>query len=741
MTDLVSATLTIAGASSESWWVRRAHVREALSTPTRAEVWAVTTEVCELDDLIGMDASLELSSPDGGERAFHGVVIDVAETALRSDAFELRVVFASKLALLTLGRDHRIFLDKTVEEVVTDVFDRGGVASLAEWHLDASYEPHENIVQYGESDLDFVSRLLFEEGIGYIVEQDAAGERVVLFDDDATFQAIEGDTILPLVINDAARGLGLTSLAEHHRVASDEVMQLDYDLANPSTDLGTTAEAPEATAREVYLHPGHYVDPGRGQRLTDLILERLRMRTRTANAQSNVMRVATGRFFTVAGAARADADGDFIVVEAEHSLHADGDAGDAVNPGLLVYQNAFEVIPIDVPFRPQAAPEPPVISGVQHAIVTVPSGEEIHADENGRTKVRFLWDRSGIMDDTSSTWLRVGQMALGGSMIMPRVDFEVLVDFEMGDTDRPAVSGHLYNAELPPPYALPGGCTVSSMQTATTGGGPGANELRFEDAAGSEEIFVNASKDMTVSVDNDSKWEVGNNQSYTVGSNNTLSVKATHEATVVGSRTVTIGGNQNVDVGGLYGDLVGGDLTASVGGNRFVKAGEDHTETVNGNLTRTVGSLQCITGLAGVERSVVGDATVDVGAAWAELCGQARGLSVTGAYDETVGALKFIKTKGLSVSCDVAYTMNGAAELTKAGGGRSDEAKGAVALSAAGQLKIQAKSIVFEAKSKLVFRGGAAKIELTKAGAVTISAPKVKIENSEALNQLMHKSN
>src|SRR5690606_6382945 len=120
---------------------------------------------------------------------------------------------------------------------------------------------------------------------------------------------------------------------------------------------------------------------------------------------------------------------------------------------------------------------------------------------HGRAKVRFVWDRSGITDDKSSTWLRVGQLALGGSMVIPRVDFEVLVDFELGDLDRPAISGsgHLYNAEKAPPYALPGGKTVSSMQTATTEGGPGANELRFEDAAGSEEIFINASRDLIAS--------------------------------------------------------------------------------------------------------------------------------------------------------------------------------------------------------------------------------------------------
>ena len=469
------------------------------------------------------------------------------------------------------------------------------------------------------------------------------------------------------------------------------------------------------------------------------------MRTRTLGGESDVIALMPGRFFTVVDSERATLDGDYLLLEVTHTQRPAQEGGDfALGAGeALSYDNRFEVIPVDVPFRPQHAAPRPILGGVQHAFVTVPGGEEIHADEHGRAKVRFVWDRSGITDDKSSTWLRVGQLALGGSMVIPRVDFEVLVDFEVGDLDRPAISGsgHLYNAEKAPPYALPGGKTVSSMQTATTEGGPGANELRFEDAAGSEEIFLNASRDLIASVDNDTSWGVGNNQTRDVGSNETLSVTADHKTSVAGNRALDVGGNQDVNVGAEYGDGTGGSLSVSISGNRFVKSGGDHSENVSGSLTRTVGSLQAITGLAGVARTVVGDSTTDVSAAWAELAGGARGLSISGSYSETIGALKFIKAKNVSVSCDAAYVMNAAAELVKAGGGRTDDAKGAVALTAGGAFKVKAKNIVFEAKSKLVFRGGGGVIELTKAGTVKIKAPSITVENSEALNQIMHKSN
>lgn len=730
--------LAIEDCGTESWLVRHIEARERLFAPTEVVVQAWSDQPADLDALIGRSASLEAWFEEEA-RFFHGVVVDVEERALRVDSFMIEIRFESRLALLKRGRDHRIFQEMTVEEIVTDVLMRSGIADLAEWQLSASYEPHLNAVQYGESDYDFITRLLFEEGIGYVIEQDESGERIVFFDDDSAYRAIEGDSNL-MILGSAARGRhGLVRLTSAYRVTSDQVMMNDYDLEAPARDLKVSAEAEGAMAREVYFHPGGYADASRGQRLADRQLERLTMRRKTATGSSNVVRLATGRFFTVSDDGRTSGNGEYMLLEVTH--HYSAGAGGVAEQNDLVYSNEFEAIPLSVPYRPQRAAPPPVIAGVQHALVTTPGGQQIHADEHGRVKVRFLWDRSGVTDDKSSTWLRVGQLALGGSMVLPRVDFEVLVDFEFGDLDRPVVSGHLYNAELPPSYALPGGNTVSSIQSATTEGGPGANELRFEDAAGSEEIFINASKDMTLAIDDSSRWNIGNDERCEIGSNHTLAVTSDYTSGVAGSRKVDIGGNQSIDVGANLSDGIGGDLVKTISGMRLVKSGGDHAENIAGSLTRTVGSLQSITGIAGVQRTIVGSSNTTVGAAWAELAGGARALNITGTYTESIGALKFIKAKNVAVNCAAAYTMNAAAELVKAGGGRADTAKGAVALTAGGVFAVKAKNIVFEAKNKLVFRGGAGVIELTKAGMVTIKAPKITVKNAKALKQIMHKSN
>ncbi|MFK7989799.1 MAG: type VI secretion system Vgr family protein [Sandaracinaceae bacterium] len=737
-----NSILTVQDCATELWIIVGIEACERVFAPTEVIVRARTSEPPDLEAMLGKEASVELRLDDAPSRFFHGVVVDASDIALSHDAFEVELQVHSSLALLRWGRDHRIFQEQTVEEVVSDVLARAGVDAKCEWMLNGSYEPHANIVQYAESDYAFVTRLLFEEGIGFFIQQSEDDERVFFFDDDGAYLPISGESLLNVQRMGGARRQGLSHLARVHRVAPDQVSQRDYDLENPSTDLTTNAESANATGREVYLHPGQYTDSGRGQQLTDRTLERLRARCTTTEGSSNVPALSAGSYFTSAGSPRAEADGDHLILEVNHHLRPvdDGDAVEAVGQALD-YENTFESIPLDVPYRPLTAAPAPTLCGPQHAIVTVPGGEEIHADENGRTKVRFLWDRSGIVDDKSSTWLRVGQLALGGSMVMPRIDFEVLVDFELGDLDRPAVSGHLYNAELPPPYALPGGATVSSMQTATTEGGPGANELRYEDAAGSEEIFLNASKDMNASVDNNTSWSVGANQTVDVGSNNTLSVTSNTLISVAGNRTLDVGANQSTNVGGDLGDGVGADLSVSIGGNRMVQVGGDHSENTNGSLTRTVGSLQCLTGIAGYSRTVVGDATIDVGAAWAEMAGGARSVDIAGSYSETIGALKFIMAKNITVGCEATYVMNGAAELVKAGGGRTDNADGVVSLTAGGALTCKAKNIVFEADSKLVFRAGGVSIELTKAGAVTVKAPSITIKNAKVLNQIMHKSN
>jgi type VI secretion system secreted protein VgrG len=703
-------------------------VEEQLFGTYRVHFTVAVEEWIDQTALIGKDATVRLAIDSATERTWSGIVGEASIRMARDDRFELEFAIVSRLALLELGRNSKIFQDKSVVDIVTELLEGADVTH--EWKTTGTYSPRPYVVQYNESDYDFMRRLLVDEGIGFAIENDD-GATVIFFDDDSAYQPIlGGETLFDKNSTDLDSRL-VWSMDEEFRLGSDAAMLRDYDAAKPGLDLSVKAAGPSSVGREVYDHPGGFNEVGAGQPRVDRMLERLMRDKRTFRGQSNAPELAPGHTFTVVGHPRASLNERMLVVEVMHV----GAVG-----GALSYEATFVAIPVDVPYRPVHAPRKPELGGVQNAFVTGPGGAEIHCSEVGGIKVRFPWDRSGITDDRSSTWLRTGQVALGGPMILPRVGFEVLVDFELGDLDRPMIAGHLYNGEAMPPYALPGGAVRSSFQTATLDGGPSANELRFDDTAGSEEIFLNASKDWTHVVDNDSTFNVTKNETWEIGSNRTCKVGKNHQAQVVGNETVKVAANQTITIGKRLSDGLNGSYTLKVGANRKVQVGADLVEEVGGTFSRKVGSIMSFTGIAGISRRVSGNSTTKVSAAWLEIVGKSRMVSVGGSYIETIGALKLVKAKSVSVSATGGYIMNAGMEKVDIAGNRNDSAKGAFAMTAAGKISVKAKVINIAATSKLTVRAGAVTIELTSSGAVTIKAPTVEVKNAKALTQAMHQS-
>lgn len=729
--------LAIDGTEADSLMVVQFHGRESLSEGSCMTVHAVTGASPDVRAMPGKKAAFRVRQPDGATRVFHGVVTDAAVDFVRDGTFALEVTLAARVELLRLGRNCRIFQNKSVPDVVRAVLEEAGLRGEAQsWVTRATHEPQSQIVQFNESDYDFIARLLSAEGIGFMVLQRERDEQVVFFDSERDMTDVEGATTL---IERAATQLSenvVWDVRERRRGASDQVMLRDYDPARPSVDLSAAHTAEPSTGREVYEHPGDYLDIGRGRRLARRLVERLQVDTRIIDGASDQPFLRPGGRFTIEAHARGELNAQWVVVSVEHH----GLFGDAERGQTSRYDNRFVAMPPTVAYRPETAPEAPTVGGAHLAFITAPAGEEIHPDASGRVKLRYPWDRSGLLDDRSSTWSRVGQLALGGSMILPRQGYEVLVEYEFGDIDRPMVSGHLYNAEARPPYDLPGGNTRSSYQSATYQGGPGANELRFEDAAGAEEIFLNASKDLTVSVDHDTSWTVNNNQKYEVGGQRTLLVGTQHVAGVTSNRSLHVSGSQSLNTTANLAVTVGGGDDLSIGGMRLVKCGGDHNENTTGALDRTVGSLQAITGLAGFQREVVGSSTVKVSAALCLTSGGSFSSTSGAGRDQKVGALKLIKAKQVSISCKAAYTENGAAESVKCGGSRVDAATGAVTLSAGGGMSVKAKGVNLEARSRLVVIAGGCMITLTPSS-VTVKAAKIDLTGAKGLNQIMHKGN
>src|SRR5262249_31537593 len=279
--------------------------------------------------------------------------------------------------------------------------------------------------------------------------------------------------------------------------------------------------------------------------------------------------------------------------------------------------------------------------GVQVAVITGPPGKEIHPDKHGRVKVQFPWDRLGKNDDTSSLWVRTCQLPLGGGMLTPRVGWEGYLNFTDGAPDMTFVFGRMYNGKTLPPYELPKHKSRMSIQTATTPGGGSTNEIRMDDTAGSEEMFMNASKDAAVSAGNNATETVGNNETRSIGSNQNLAVTDSMSAKIGANQTLAVGANQTLNVGTFMIDDVASH-SLGVGGNRDLKAGGDHKRTVSGASTLSIGGLEVDLVAGSVDEQCLATMTDSVGAVLVELTASDRTVTVAGSRTETAGAAKVI---------------------------------------------------------------------------------------------------
>ncbi len=735
MERTLTAELHVDGLDRLALRVRGFAVEEALSRLQEARVEADALEAVGPEALLDKAATLILEMGET-RRTFHGLVIAAGVERMRENAYRVGVVVAPRLWRAGLGRSSRIFQEKSLPDVVKTLLQENGV-DRADWKLKETQPAHSFVVQREESDLGFASRLLGEAGIGFAFRQGEESEELVFFDDSTGLPPIDGEATL---LDRRATQLDAESaweVRERRVVTSDAVALKDYDLRRPRLDLSAREETENGTGREVYLHPGGFEELPEGRRRARARLQRLRVAARVFAGRSSCPRLEPGRTFTLQGHPRTSHNVDHLVVAVRHRglLPAEGEGGSRI------YENAFESIPASVPWRPPVEAGEPV-RGPQLAFVTCPPGEEIHCDDYGRVKALLNFDRHSPDDDRSSTWMRVGQLALGGAVVLPRKGFEVLVDFELGDVDRPFVAGHLYNGEARPPYALPADRTRSSIQSATTAGGAGANELRFEDTAGREEILLNASRDVSVTVQNDASELVASDQKHAVVGSRTVIVGEDLRANVAKSRKLTVGATQEIKIGGPLSDGVGGAESVTVGATRRLEVGGDKVDEVKGSFRRTVGAIEVVTAIGGVQRNTVGSSSVDVGAAWAELVGGSRMSSCGGNRTESTGALKLIKAKQLKVTAGGNFTALVAGLLsTKCGGGRSDSSGGPLIVTAGGGLSVKADSIVIEARSLLSLVAGSVSITLTAGGTISILAPKIDLRGVEQLSQVMHKSN
>jgi len=661
--------------------VQSYRLEEALDRPYALSItFAAPSPDLDLASLLGCDATLTLSRAPL-ERRVTGIVRAVKEGDTRSDGtLGVGLEIVPALYMLSLWRNTRMFQGRTAPEILDAVLSEalGPYGREVRSELDpGAYPAREYCLQYQETDLAFVSRLMEEEGIHYAFDHEGDVELLVLRDSNDAAEPVpstRGGGVLShqphsLVVTDEEPVYALIRHRTHHATG---VTVRDFDwtrsaLPIASADLG---EDELGRTRESYEHGwgrsltiGDYDAGARryqredGARQATVRREAHAARDVVGHGVSRVIGLQPGARFQLAGHDAPGLDDAYLVTRVVHTSEP-APRDDA--PGAEEYHNVFECIPRSVPHRPARRTPKPRIASVQTAIVTGPAGEEIHCDEWGRVTVRFPWDRENPADDSASTWLRVQQKWAGagwGTLWVPRVGTEVVVQFVDGDPDRPLVTGCLYDANLLLPYDLPAEKTKSTIKTRSSPGGGGFNEIRFEDRAGSEEVFIHSQKDthrvtlnddtnsvghdQTITVGNDQAQTVGVDQAEEIGVNQTMTVGANRAVTVSGSFSETIDGSSTITVRGHATETLhaGETQTVNAGRTETVSGGETrtidggHTETVDGGLTQTVngGLTQDVTG--SVNETFTGDHASSVGAAFTHSIDGGASVFTPGGFD------------------------------------------------------------------------------------------------------------
>lgn len=703
----------------------RVHVDEALH---RSRQIVIEIDAAELgvrgSTLLRKGAQLDVAVGGAAARRFEGVVLRAKESWSASTTY-VTLTLGSPLDLLALSTDCRIFQDMTMPEIVEQVLKDAGIpASRIVERLSGTYPKLESCTQYGETMLAFVSRLLEADGAYFFLEDGDGGLDVVLGDSVDAHRAASPAEVPFVVDAGLFAKAAVTSLTEVEALRPSKVTLRDLDWKKPELDLeSASAEKTTARPRELYDHPGGHVTPAAGKARAGARVEALVAAASSVSGAATAPGFAAGKTFELEDAPRADLSRPWLLVQVTHDWAR---GGDVTQP----WRTSFRATPKDAPWRPRATTPKPRIAGPQTAFVTGPSGQEIHTDEHGRVRLKFHWDRRAQFDEKSSPWVRVAELAMSGAVAVPRIGWEVLVEFEHGDPDRPVVVGRLYNATYLPPYPLPSKKTVSSLMSFSSPDGAGHNEIRLEDAAGSEHVHVHAQRDLVVDVARERRTRVTTSRMVTIKKDEEVTVKGNRSLEVKGLWEVTVAGNQELAVDGERHKTVKKDERVTIAGDRKTTIAGSHAVSTEASATLGAGGDASSTVAGTLDEESTDDATsvvvgddmsVTVGGPMTETAKKGKSATVDGKRSVTVGGARIdVSGKDLSVLVDgkrastvgAAWTVTSAADIQMSSGGALEITVGA--------------ALTVTGATGIAFKVGGSKV-LVGQGGVVIDASKVKI--------------
>lgn len=536
-----------------------------------------------LQDVVGQPLCVHVEPPDNQKRFFHGLATQFRLIGTHGRLARYSATLRPWLWFLTRTADCKIFQMTTVPDIIQAVFRDLGFSDF-ENSLEGTYRQWEYCVQYRETDFDFVSRLMEQEGIYYYFRHEESKHTLVLSDGIGSHESSSGCETVPFYPPTALARRQRDHLYEwsvFHEVQPGSVSLNDFDFEKPKANLRVVKQASPArthpqAGHEIYDYPGQYVIAADGENYAKARIEERQWQYEQVQGKGTAVGLAVGALFGLTGYdIRADQNREYLVVETIHRLQGNEYETNVTRAAELARECEVTAIPSSQPFRSPRLTSKPVVSGPQTAIVVGPAGEEIWTDKYGRVKVQFHWDRYGKSDENSSCWIRVSHQWAGkqwGGIQLPRIGQEVIIDFLEGDPDRPIITGRVYNADNMPPYALPDHQTQSGVKSRSSkqGTAENYNELRFEDLKDEEEVYFHAEKDFNRVVENNDTLKVG------------------FEKRDKGDQTIEIHNNQKLVIGNSESD--DGSQTIEIWKDRTatIKEGDDTLTVSKGNQTVTV---------------------------------------------------------------------------------------------------------------------------------------------------------
>ena len=713
-------------------------------------------ESIKMEDVLGKKITVKMALREGGERFFNGYVSRFAQIERVQGLAHYEATLKPWLWFLTRTADCRIFQDKTIPEIIKEVFRDHGFSDFKE-SLNRSYKPKVYCVQYRETDFNFVSRLMEQEGMYYFFEHEDDKHTLVMADSYSAHHAIAPESIPYLHADELA-------VRERDHISEWFVSQEiqpgafalnDFDFEKPRASASGSLKVKSLQKREhaladyeIYDYPGEYTESGDGESYAKTWLEALQTQHEQTRGSGDARGLAVGGLFKLTEYPREDQNREYLITSANYSFGVE--SFESGGGSGIIFNCNFQTIPSKQPYRAARITPKPMVQGPQTAIVVGKAGEEIWTDKYGRVKVQFHWDRYGKADENSSCWVRASHPWAGknwGAIAIPRMGQEVIIDFLEGDPDQPIITGRVYNADQMPPWDLPANATQSGVLSRSSKGGSAANAnaIRMEDKKGAEQLWIHAEKNQDIEVENDETHWVGHDRKKTIDNDETTLVKH--------NRTETVGNNEKITIGVNRTEKVGSNETIGVGLHRSVTVGATETKKVALQRTHLVGANETIgvigaqeigigvfqaivvgayqtTNVGGYQSNNIGAAqTNTIGAAQTNTIGAAQTNTIAAAQSTKVGAARSINV-GAAQSVDITGNASmkvGGDESRAVTGGRS------ASIGKDDSLKIT-NNLVIDAGDSVTIKTGSASISMKKDGTITIKGKDITIDGSGKIN-------